>query len=508
MSAYGTPEAEVRKPSSQESPNQANSASHDAVDDASSMRDQAWIANHLNPRLVLVLTVLGFVLPVVGYLTFLRHYQVNALWQDQWDDVPVIRESFRHFPDWSSLWLQHVDNRILFPNLVVVALAHTVHYNILVEEFVGALMLFVATGLLIWSHRRRSPATPLLYYCPVAFLTLTLSQWQNTLWGFQMAWYLVVLALAVTIVLLDLEQFAMVAFVAAIAAAVVGSYSSLQGLLIWPVGLLLLYQRRRPLWAGTIWIAAAAATTILYFHNFAGSNAFDPNKTVLKVPFYSVKFFVFALGDVVGVQQHSVHQPANKWVMAFGAAILVLAVLVLARWGFRRDERSPIPIGVALIVYGLLFDAFITQGRVFLGYFAASASRYTTNDVLVLVGIYLTVLASPTRSSVRRNSSEDHSPEGSRVASLKDRSVRWVDGVPFKPVIAVLIIIEIVASLSLAFSGARNLHQIEVGAQSVTQHIEREPAEKVVANLYFVRSKSWLTEQTEFLRAHHLGQFG
>ena len=41
----------------------------------------------------------------------------------------------------------------------------------------------------IWCHRRRSPSTPLLYYVPVAFLTLTLAQWQNTIWGFQMAWY-------------------------------------------------------------------------------------------------------------------------------------------------------------------------------------------------------------------------------------------------------------------------------------------------------------------------------
>ena len=58
-------------------------------------------------------------------------------------------------------------------------------------------------ALLIWAHKRRSPATPLLYYCPVAFVMLTFAQWQNTLWGFQMAWYLVVFALAVSVVLLD-----------------------------------------------------------------------------------------------------------------------------------------------------------------------------------------------------------------------------------------------------------------------------------------------------------------
>ena len=74
-----------------------------------------WNVGKLDPRLVKALTVIGFALPVVVYVVFLLHYQVNAIWQDQWDDVPVIRQSFLHFPDWSSLWVQHVDNRSSSP---------------------------------------------------------------------------------------------------------------------------------------------------------------------------------------------------------------------------------------------------------------------------------------------------------------------------------------------------------------------------------------------------------
>ena len=183
-------------------------------------------------------------------------------------------------------------------------------------------------------------------------------------------------------------------------------------------------------------------------------------------------------------------------------------VVVLVRWGIHRDEQSGAPIGIALIVDGLLFDARITQGRVFLGYFAASASRDTTNDVLVLVGIYLTVLATPSRTPAEHSDiAADAAPE-ERVEPPAQRLADLVARVPVKPVIAVVIVVEIVASLSLAFAGARNLHQIEVTAQSATRNIDREPAEKVVADLYFVRSKSWLVKQTEFLRTHHLSQFG
>ena len=144
--------------------------------------------------------------------------------------------------------------------------------------------------------------------------------------------------------LLDWPRLAWPIFALAISTAVVGSFSSIQGLLIWPVGLVLLYHRRRPLWTAVVWVIAAAATTALYFHNFTSSKAFDPNATILKVPWDAVKFDVFALGDIVGVQ---VTKPleSNPWVMAFGVVILVLAVLVLIRWGFRRERRAvPIPI--------------------------------------------------------------------------------------------------------------------------------------------------------------------
>ena len=197
--------------------------------------------------MVTLLTVIGFALPVFAYLALVLHYQVNAILADQWNDVPIIRQSYIHFPDWSSLWSTHNDNRILFPNLIVVGLAHTVHFNIDVEEYLSMVMVFVATALFILSHKRRSPSTPLLFYCPVAFLTLSFAGWQDALWGFQMAWYVVLVSLAATIALIDRVRLTWPIFALAVLAAVVGSYSSLQGLLIWPVILVLLYHRRRPL---------------------------------------------------------------------------------------------------------------------------------------------------------------------------------------------------------------------------------------------------------------------
>jgi hypothetical protein len=473
--------------------------------------DRTWRVGRLSPGAVKILTVLGFAVPVVAYLVLLQHYQVNTIWEDQWDDVQVIRESYLHFPDWSSLWAQHIDNRILFPNLIVIVLAHTVAFNITVEEYLSAFMLFAATALFIWAHRRRSPGTPLLYYCPVAFLTLTLAQWQNTLWGFQMAWYLVLLSLAVTIVLLDRPNLSWPIFVVAILVAVVGSYSSLQGLLIWPVGLVLLYNRRRRLSLFIVWIVTMGATVALYFYHFTTSAAFDLHF----YPSWFVRFFVFTLGDVVGVPE-GFPAPPNAAVMTFGVVLLVLAVVALLKWGIARDELSGAPIGVALIVFGLLFDLLITQGRYWRGYFFASQSRYTTYDILVLAGIYLAALDGA-HSRARKNIDAVRAGNGWRshpvIEPTKNASL-WLkdqlDRINSRVVLwiaIVALVIQVGFSFHYALVGARKQYLAQVTAASVTRNFDRESGQALVNYLYFTQSSGWLRVEAQFLREHHLSLF-
>ena len=229
------------------------------------------LVDRLDQRLVNFLTVLGFGLPLVSYLWLLTRFSVNVVVGDQWDDVTVIKQSYVHFFDWGPMWVQHNESRIFFPNIIVILLAHTTHFNIRIEEYLSAIMLVAATALLIGAHKRRSPTVPWLYYCPVALLAFSFVQYGNTLWGFQIAWFMTLLSMAAAVFLLDRVNPTWVTLVGALAAAVVGSFSSLQGLLIWPTGLVLLYFRRRPWPHVGIWIAAAVASTGLYFRNYTSN---------------------------------------------------------------------------------------------------------------------------------------------------------------------------------------------------------------------------------------------
>ncbi len=149
------------------------------------------LVHRLPQPLVAIVTVIGFAAPVIVYFLLLRGYSLNVVTGDQWDDVVVISRSHAHIFDWSSLWAQHNENRIFFPNLIVLLLAYTTAFNVQVEEYLSFVFLLASTGLIIGAYKRGAPDTPWLYLCPVAILMLSVVQYENTLWGFQLAWYLV-----------------------------------------------------------------------------------------------------------------------------------------------------------------------------------------------------------------------------------------------------------------------------------------------------------------------------
>jgi hypothetical protein len=463
----------------------------------------SWSVERWDPRLVRALTILGFAVPSIAYLVVLSYYQVNAVVADQWDDVALLRQSYSHFPDLPALWHQHVDNRMLFPNIIVIVLAHTVAFNIEIEEFLSALMLFAATALLIWAHRRRSGGLPLLFYVPVAFLMLTFAQWQNMLWGFQLAWYLVLLSLSAAIALLDRLRLTWPIWLAGVLVAIVGSYSSLQGLIIWPVGLFLLYHRRRHWQMLGAWVVAAAATTGLYFYNFTRLDTFNV-RLVTDFPALFVRFFVYALGDIVGEPETANH--FNPVIMAFGVLLLVFALLVTVMWGIRRDSESGAPIGVGVLLFGLLFDAFITQGRFFFGYAGASASRYTTYNVLVLVGIYLATLSHRTPAS-HQTSSRDQSPLRVGAAAWIPSHAARINGGLFAVALAA-VVVQVIFSFHFGLDGARYEHRVYVDSATITRNIDHEPDSTVTFGLYFLDPANVLRAEAHFLRSHNLSLFG
>ena len=453
--------------------------------------------SHGSSWMVPTATVIGYAIPAVAYLWMIQIYGVNVIYWDQWDDVALIGHASSGTLHLSTLWSQHYENRIFFPNLIVLALAYTTHFNVVTEEYLSALMAVGATALIICAHKRRSPQRRWIWYCPVAFLMLSFAQAGNALWGFQMAWYLVLLMVALALFLLDYEPLRWPVFGCAVAAAVVASFSSLQGLLVWPAGLLLIYLRRRPRHLVLVWIGSAVLAGVLYFLDFN----FNDSQRARTNPTFLLTFFVRVVGDIVGEARPGV------LVTLFGSVLIATAIWVLVRFAIReRTSSGGRPFALSLVLFGVLFSALTAYGRS--GFYTVGVDvedRYTVFAIFVLVGLYLGLL-DPAAAS------EPRSPEHGARSPTRSLGRQWhaFSDLPFtlaRGVGVAGIVLTVTFGTGNGISMAREIRQTRLYVGQVTVRARQYP-DSVVDSLYFGKSAQFIRPLITIAKDHDLSLFG
>jgi hypothetical protein len=311
--------------------------------------------------------------------------------------LPLVHAALHGQLAWSALWAQHNENRMLVPNLAFVGLGIATKENVQVVMYVSAGVFIATFALFLVMFRsyvgRLEPravlATGVVWYSVV--------DWSNALWAFQLAWYLVLASLFGMLYLLLRD--ARWSFGGALACAVLASYSSLQGLFLWPLGLVcVMWVRPWSLRRVCKWVSAAIATAVVYFVNYQSAPRWPDNLSssslfrisnpssispsyALSHPFLTSRFFLVMIGD-----SFPLHFNASDPVVSeiIGLVMLIVAPYVVFRSGRQRIDFLP----VGLISFGLLFDLVATIGRVKLGTLeGAFASRYSMSGLLIVVGI-------------------------------------------------------------------------------------------------------------------------
>jgi hypothetical protein len=322
---------------------------------------------------------LGSVLAVFFYI---HRYAVDVVYADQWSDVALLERANHGTLSLGALWAQHNENRILVPNLAVLALGYTTHFRVVVEDYLSGVALCGSTALLVLAHRRRSPTVPWIAYTPPALVLTSFVVVDDALFGFNFSWFLVLLGLSAAVFLADREELTPWWLAAAVVAGVAGSMSSLQGLLIWPAVLVVLWLRRRPGGTLAVWAGAGIVTGIVYFLGFDFARSAASSSLELGAR-SQLDFFVSELGNVVG------SQTAPSVDRFIGIGVLVVAVGAVAV-GVRRGTSGGGPVGAGLVVFGILFSAVAALGRAQLG--LVNSLRYAPFVLLAAIGAYLVLL--------------------------------------------------------------------------------------------------------------------
>ena len=303
---------------------------------------------------------------------------VDVRYWDEWEGIPILQHSLQGKLTFADLFHQHNEHRIFLPRLVMLAIERLTHDNRRTLILVSFGVLALAAAVLLLEHFRMRGATAraLLEFAPVAWLVLSLRQWENLLWGWQIQIFMCVLFLVTA--LAALRRASNKRWLAtALFCGVASTFSFSNGLLVWPAGLLLIgtnsrVRSRRTLF---VWCGTGMLSTWMYFFHYNGTGLGSGLVFALRNPITAAYYFLSSVGGPISLE------PARA--ATVGALLLGMGSLLL----IRRTVSAP-SMAVPLIVFSLGTSAMMMVGRASFGPGQSLASRYATLTVLGLVGLY------------------------------------------------------------------------------------------------------------------------
>jgi hypothetical protein len=338
-----------------------------------------------------ILTFFLFAPPVLAGAFFLYHYGVNVLWLDEFDLVPLATSE--RLPSLAILFQQHNEHRIFFPQIVYFFLAKASAMNSLAVMWVSFVLVAALYGAALRQLSRQASGPVLL--CSGFLLGCALfypSQQGNILWAFQLTFYMTFVFAILAILLFqgawDKNRASVFSWrlALALAAAVIASFSSSQGLVIWPVivTLWLFAAGKKALTAKTfwLWLVTEAAVWLLYFHGYTKPAHHPSLATVLTSPLSWQAYILALFGSVFSWS-------GSPFVIgALGFLILASAAMAIAL--FIRSCLAGQPAGLfaaGVIIYSLFCGLLIAMGRAGFGWRQALSSRYCTFTLAAVWGI-------------------------------------------------------------------------------------------------------------------------
>jgi len=372
-------------------------------DDGDTEKADLWPARHNR-----VLTVVAACTTPVIYLIFVGHYGVNVPEVDDWTSVPLIHSALHSHLSLGALWAQYEEYRLFVANLIFVAFGAFDHFDTRTVMFFNAALFIVTVWLFLAifrAYRRSSPSA--LSVLLMGVIWFSFADVQNALWAFQSAWYLVVFFFIVmSYLLLVSRRSRNVVLLLAMLAAIAASFSTTEGFVLWPVGLIsLVWDRpwlRRTFHECAAWTGVGAITAALFSIGFNFND--NPclrgvNCTVsysLHHPVTMGRFFLALVGNVVpsGYWGSLLAPTTNVRSKELLGVLLVLAAsFVLVQSIRERRTRPRLPLPVLLITFAVLFDFTIVLGRTAYGPNSVlQDNRYVMPNLLLLLGIVIYAL--------------------------------------------------------------------------------------------------------------------
>jgi Bacterial Ig domain len=223
-------------------------------------------------------------------------------------------------------------------------------------------------------------------------------------------------------------------------------------------------------------------------------------------PLATTKFFFSVIGNVVDAAIPNTPVAGNVNDLELGIVIFAIAVWALIR-GFRRGSSSGAPVGVSLIVFGLLFVATVSIGRTQLG--LATAGRYSIFALTIWAGAYL-VFLEPLSRELRGLGAYWLGRTDRVAAGGWSRDAPWaqVVTVAAQLVLVVLIVFQLVLGTENGLIFARAWRSQEAVIADVSVNVKKAADPMVQSELGQTLDPSFIRQMAEYARSQRLSLFG
>lgn len=341
--------------------------------------------NELRQNGYKLLAIACSVAPIILAFVFITRFAVNVPFNDQWRFVRELSAFRSGDLTWIALlWEQEHMHRQFVPRLIALGMAAITDWNIKVEIYFGFL-LQLALLYVWWRIYKEFFGDAVWGFVPIAWLIFSLGHWENMLWGWQTAVFLMVLMVTLALYLLALPQNHVAL---AVCCGAIGSFSFGNGLMIWPIGLLLLLLQKRPRRDVFLWLVAAVVVAFVYFFQFETDFSVRAPQSGLSVLLNApLIFFIFFLRAIaLPLSAFHLTVAAVSGVLLLGVLTFMVGRMVKEKQLFATDNL----LLLSFVLFGLGSGLLITAGRV--GYGTpvwAIGSRYLISVWLLVGAVYL-----------------------------------------------------------------------------------------------------------------------
>lgn len=320
------------------------------------------------------------ILPIVYGVFIVTHYGINVFYMDEWNYA----YNMNRFWTWDYLWAPHNEHRMIFPKVVTGIVGILTSWNSKAFMYVSQICLIlyyiiVTRILLCGKTLRELDWINAIEVFSLGICIYNLAQWENLLWGFQIAWFMIASLSVVSYYLLDkyLEKKKVVFFVLSMIIAVIVSFCSMHGLMIWSGYLFFIFicyikKKTIPKEIKMVIPLMTIICYVLYFYHFS----FPKGHQVLYAKNFGsfIEYFFTSIG--VFIWTAGISELNRLW----GMMIIVLTFLFLFLWNQKND--------IIMVNYGPIIMGGCAIGLIAIGRGGNSldvASRYMTVSGTVVI---------------------------------------------------------------------------------------------------------------------------